>query len=121
MQKDIVLYPSTHREAAGTVYTSDWIDVSRFHEILADLVVTAQGAYTNETLDVTIQGKDADGNIFTLASFTQVGNVTAALPYVEPLKLSNFGQWIRAKIVTAGTDVDYTFRVNASAKRYGEK
>jgi hypothetical protein len=121
MKKNLSLYPSTHREAAGTVYSSDWTDVSAFHEMLLILAVTAQGTYTNETLDVTIQGKDANGNVFTLAQFTQVGNVVSSVPYVEPLKLSNFGQFVRAKIVTAGTDVDYTFSVLGFAKRYSEK
>jgi len=120
MKKNLTLYPSTRRQAAGTVYSSDWADVSYFHEMLLILAVTAQGAYTNETLDITVQGKDDNGNIFTLAQFTQAGNVISVLPYLEPLKLGNFGQFIRAKVVTAGAAVDYTFSVLGFAKRFSE-
>lgn len=109
------LYPSTRRQAAATVYGS-WVDVSLKNEAILTLAVTAQGAYTNETLDVTIQGQDALGNVITLASFTQVGNVVGSVPYTESLKLYNFGGQIRVKVVTAGTSVDYTLSVQGHAK-----
>ena len=112
---DLQLYPSTRRQAAGTIY-SNWFDVSLMTEALIALAVTAQGSYTNETLDVTVQGQDPLGNLITLAQFTQVGNVTSSLPYVEALKLSNFGGQIRVKITTAGTSVDYTLSVGGYAK-----
>lgn len=115
MKKDITLFASAARTSAS--YTGDWVDVSYYTELLLALAVTAQGTYTNETLDVIIQGKDPLGNVFTLASFTQVVNVTASLPYVEPLKLSNFGGQIRAKATLAGTTKNYTFSVTGAAKR----
>jgi hypothetical protein len=118
MKKDLTLLASAARTSAS--YTGDWVDVSYYTEALLALSVTAQGTYGNETLDVIIQGKDALGNVFTLASFTQVGNVTAAVPYIEPLKLSNFGGQIRAKATLAGTTKNYTFSVSGMAKREGD-
>jgi len=113
----ITFYPSTRRQVGGTVY-SDWFNAEALKEILAVLEVTAQGAYTDETLDVTIQGKcpSGSGNPVNLAQFTQVGNVVASVPYSEPLKLSNFSKELRVKIVTAGTAVDYTFSVTANGR-----
>lgn len=115
MASKVFLYPTTRRQTATTIYGS-WINVQFLQEVLLALVVTAQGAYTNETLDVTVQGQDAYGNVLTLSQFTQVGNVTASLPYSESIKLANFGEKIRAKIVTAGTAVDYTLSVSGFGK-----
>lgn len=116
MKKDIVPLASDAYDAAGTTY-GDWIDVSYYTELMLVLAVTAQGAYTNETMDVTIQGSDPLGNVVNLGQFTQVGNVTSSLPYTETMKLSNFGGRIRAKIVVAGTAVAYTASVSGFAKR----
>lgn len=119
MKKNITLLASTRRQAAATVY-GEWVDVSYYTELLLILAVTAQGAYTSETLGVMIQGKDPLDNVFTLAQFTQVGNVVASLPYTESMKLSNFGGQIRAKITVAGAAVDYTSSVSGFAKRESE-
>lgn len=119
MTKEIRVVEPAQREGAGTVY-SDWVNVGYYNELIMNLAVTAQGTYTDETLDITIQGEDGDGNVFELGSYTQVGNVVSSVPYCEPLKFTNFGRKIRAKIVMAGTDCDYTLSVLGFGKRYCE-
>lgn len=118
MTKQLTIQESARKQTAATAYTSTF-DVSYFVEMILTLAITAQGTYTDETLDVTIQGQDPLGNWFTLAQFTQVGNVVSSVPYTEALKLNNFGGKIRAKIVTAGTAVDFTMSLSGYAKRYG--
>lgn len=120
MTKAITLYPSTRRQAAATVY-GDWVDASRYTELPMVLAVTAQGAYTDETLDVTLQGMTPLGGIYDIVSFTQAGNKTGALPFLELKGFTVFGKMVRVKVVTAGTAVDYTLSVSGWGKRPSAK
>ena len=115
--EDFNFYSSATVSAAGTTY-SDATDVSRHLELLVFLRVTAQGTYTDETLDITMQTKDRAGNWHDLTDvdFTQVGDVTGSVPYAEYLPVIGFGSQIRFKIVAAGTDVDYTFNIDGYGK-----
>lgn len=115
--KILELFPLTRIQAAETAYSS-LVPITNFNELILFLEVTAQGAFTNETLNVTVQYTSPSGQVYDLLSFTQVGDVTAILPYGELKgKTTDFGPQIRIKRETAGTSVDYTFRVTGYAKR----
>lgn len=104
--------------SAGTTYGSA-VSVDKFNELTLFLRVTAQGTYTDETLTVTVQTKDAAGNYYDLddSAFTAIGDETAAT-YSEYIALLVFGSTIRLKYVTTatGATVDYTFSVTGIGK-----
>jgi hypothetical protein len=110
-------YASTNVAAAGTTYSTA-TDVSKHIELLLFLRVTAQGTYTDETLNITMQTKDHAGNWYDLTDvdFTEVGDVTGSVPYAEYLPVIGFGSQVRFKIVAAGTGVDYTFSITGYGK-----
>lgn len=103
--------------SAGTTYGSA-ARVDRYEELNLFFRVTAQGTFTNETLTVSVQTKDQDGNYYDLssASFTAIGDKTGAVPYGEPLAIVVFGSNIRLKYVTTGTTPNYTFSVTGIGK-----
>jgi len=116
--RDLDFRTSATVSAAGTTY-GDTVEVDSFNELTLFIRVTAQGSYTDETLDVSMQTKDPSGNWYDLtdAEFTQIGNKTASLPYSEYMTIIAFGSQVRIKIVAAGTSVSYTFSVEAYGKK----
>ena len=115
---DITLRSLAELTGADTTYSNDF-RVDRYDELILFLYFSAQGMYTNETINVTVQVKDPDGNFIDLtnAAFTQVGNATGSVPYLaEYLAIAVFGSRIRLKYVTTGTTVSYTFSVKAIGK-----
>ena len=103
--------------AAGTTYSSA-LRVEKYEELTLFLYQTAQGGWTDEYLDVSVQTKDPDGNWHDLAgaTFTQIGNNTAAVPYGEDIGIIVFGAYIRLKYVTQGTTPDFTFQITGIGK-----
>lgn len=112
--KRFVFLPSTRVQTASVI--TEWFEVDMFFELMAFLELTAQGTYTNETLDVTIQTRSPNGNAHDLESFAQIGNKTAALPFYDYEALTNFGAQIRFKLAVAGTAKDYTLSLTGYAK-----
>lgn len=92
-------------------------DVSKYSEMEVFLEITAQGAFTSETLDVVLQTKSPNGKYHTKGSFTQVGDATSALPYYQTLELANLGKMCRVVATLTGGTEDYTFSVTGVAKR----
>ena len=105
--------------STGTTYGSA-VRVDRYDELNIFFRVTAQGTFVDETLTVSVQTKDQAGNYYDLAgaTFTAIGDKTAAVPYSEDIAIVVFGSTIRLKyVVTAtGATVNYTFGVTAIGK-----
>ena len=100
---------------AATTYGTEF-DVSDVDELNLFIVLTAQGSYTNETLDVSVQTKDPAGNWHDVASaaFTQLGNKGGTAS--EHIAITTFGSKLRLKYISAGNTPNYTFSVTAYGK-----
>lgn len=116
---NLTLLESVNLSAAGTTYGSAF--ECDYEELLVYLEITEQGAYTDETLDVTIQAKNPDDKYFDIGSFDQIGDQTVAILadgwYRIVLPVRWFGTKIRVKVTVAGTAVDYTLNITAHLKR----
>ena len=117
---DLVLRTSAALTGStGTTYGSA-VRVDEYDELNIFFRVTAQGTFVDETLTVSVQTKDQAGNYYDLAgaTFTAIGDKTAAVPYGEDIAIVVFGSTIRLKyVVTAsGATVNYTFGVTAIGK-----
>ena len=117
-QEAFTVYPSTQIASATTTY-SNWIHVGDYSELTIFLDLTAQGAYTNETMNVSVQTRSPseDAIDLTNVSFTEIGNKTGSVPFNDYMTLIGFGAQVRLKIVTAGDSVAYTVEFTAHAKK----
>ncbi|GAG03195.1 unnamed protein product [marine sediment metagenome] len=99
-------------------FETEWSDVSISAEILAFVKLTAQGEYTDETLNISVQARSPDGDAIDLTEvkFNEIGNVLA-FPLLGYLGFAGFGSQIRFKIVTTGTAPNYTFKLTGIGKR----
>lgn len=111
----ILFLPETRIE--GTVILTDWVEVDMYKELLIFLKITAQGAYTDETLDITVQVKTQDDDAYEIAKFKTIKDKTSDLPYRDVLPITWFGQNIRLKLVIEGSDPDYTVKLQGAVKR----
>ena len=125
----ILTLQASTREQTGVAGNGATFDVSMYSSAVFFLCVTAQGSYTDETLDVKIQTKDPlSGNWVDLTwedgtgtpqntAFTQVGDKTGSVPYTERIVCLDLpDSHIRVYWVAAGTAEDYTFSVSAVVK-----
>ena len=117
---NITFLESTNITTVGTTY-GDWSSGDMYEELLVYLEITDQGAYTDETLDVTIQVRAHDSGAYDIASFDQITDkadyLIANEYYRDSLPIKWFGTQCRVKIVTNGTNVDYTLQVLGHLKR----
>ena len=117
---NIVFLVSTNITSATTTY-GDWSPGDMYEELLVYVEITDQGAYTDETLDITVQVRDHDGGAYDIASFDQITDQTVAVIadgfYRESLPITWFGTQCRIKVVTTGTAVDYTLKILGHLKR----
>lgn len=95
-----------------TVY-SDPIDMSYYDEAIAFLNVTAH-AGTSPTLDVSFEFSP-DG-LTWMASGDAFAQVTETNAMILKKLTANFGMWVRAKLVTGGTNPAYTLALYILAK-----
>lgn len=117
---NITFLVSTNITSETTTY-GDWSSGDMYEELLVYVELTDQGKYIDETLDITIQVRAHDGGAYDIASFDQITDkadylVTHA-QYRDSLPIKWFGTQCRVKIVTAGTNVDYTLQVLGHLKR----
>lgn len=96
----------------ATVY-SDPIDLSYYNEVIAFLNITAH-AGTNPTLDVSFE-ISPDG-LTWMASGDAFAQVTTSDAMILKRLTANFGRYVRAKLVTAGTSPAYTLALYLVAK-----
>jgi len=103
-------------QAVGASAYTEGLYVGDSDELLVFFVMTAQGTYTDETLDIKLQTKDPDGNYYDIsgAAFTQVSGDTGTTS--EMKAVSTFGSVIRACIAVTGTTPAYTFSLKFYAK-----
>lgn len=105
----------------GTVYTG-WVNVGISANMLAFIKLTAQGTFTDETLNISVQTRTPEGDAVDLAdnsspiAFTEITNKISSLPFLDYIPFTAFGSLIRFKIVTAGTSPDYTFKLTGYGK-----
>ena len=112
------LFPSAQISSATTTYSTE-VSVGNYVEMTIFLDLTAQGAYTDETMDVYVQTRSPSGNWVDLTdtSFTEVGNKTGSLPFLDELSIEGFGSLVRLRIVTAGSSVSYTIEFTTYVKK----
>ncbi len=103
------LLPSTPRTAAGA---SGWQTMYHEDELLAFLNVTAASG-TSPTLDVKIQVKDPDGEIYDLANGAFAQKTGAGK---EAKGIEKFGEDVRVSWAMGGTSPSFTFGVTAIGK-----
>ena len=96
---------SINGDSNGDTVYSNAIDLAYFSEVIAFLNVTAH-AGTSPTLDVSFE-ISPDGKTWVASgdAFTQV---TTADSLTFKKFTANFGKWVRAKLVTGGTNPAYT-------------
>lgn len=116
--KTHVFQKSKQFTGVATVYT-EWVPVVMAEELLAFIKLTAQGTYTDETLNISVQTQTPDGDAIDLVgvNFSEIGNKTGSLPFLDYLGIAAFGVAVRFKIVTAGTSPDYTFKLTGWGKK----
>jgi len=100
-------------DANGDTVYSDPIDMAYYTEAVAFLNVTAH-AGTNPTLDVSFEFSP-DG-LNWMASGDAFAQVTTSDAMILKRLTANFGRWVRAKLVTAGTSPSYTLALYIMAK-----
>jgi len=102
-------------QARSTGGTTNVFRVDEAIEALLFVRVTAVSG-TTPTLDIKVQTSPDLVNFFDLpAAFATISTV----PTVDnpaPLKLLNFGKWIRVKYVIAGTTPSFTFSLHVARK-----
>lgn len=104
---------SINGDANGDTVYSDPIEMSFYDEAIAFLNVTAH-AGTNPTLDVSFEFSP-DGKTW-MASGDAFAQVTTSDAMIMKRLTANFGKWVRAKLVTAGTSPAYTLSLYVIAK-----
>jgi len=100
-------------DANGDTVYSDPIDMGNYSEAIAFLNVTAH-AGTSPTLDVSFEFSP-DG-ITWMASGDAFAQVTETDAMILKRLTANFGQFVRVKLVTAGTSPSYTLSLYLIAK-----
>lgn len=100
-------------DANGDTVYSNPIDMSYYDEAIAFLNVTAH-AGTSPTLDVSFE-ISPDGETW-MASGDAFAQVTETDAMILKRLTANFGKWVRAKVVTAGTNPAYTLALYIMAK-----
>lgn len=100
-------------DANGATVYSDPIDMAYYTEAIAFLNVTAH-AGTSPTLDVSFEFSP-DGETW-MASGDAFAQVTETDAMILKRITANFGRWMRAKLVTAGTSPAYTLGLYIMAK-----
>lgn len=100
-------------DANGDTVYSDPIDMSYYTEAIAFLNVTAH-AGTTPTLNVSFE-ISPDGETW-MASGDAFAEVTETDAMILKRLTANFGRWMRAKLVTAGTSPAYTLGLYIMAK-----
>ena len=117
---NITFLKSTNITSVGTTY-GEWSSGDMYEELLVYLELTDQGAYIDETLDITVQVRDHDGGAYDIASFDQITDKANYLithaNYRVSLPIKWFGTQCRIKVVTNGTSVDYTLKILGHLKR----
>jgi hypothetical protein len=104
---------SINGDANGDTVYSDPIDMAYYDEAIAFLNVTAH-AGTNPTLDVSFEFSP-DG-VTWMASGDAFAQVTTSDAMILKRFTANFGKWVRAKLITAGTSPAYTLALYILAK-----
>jgi hypothetical protein len=104
---------SINGDANGATVYSDPIDMSNYSEAIAFLNVTAH-AGTSPTLDVSFEFSP-DG-VNWMASGDAFAQVTETNAMILKRLTANFGQFVRAKMVTAGTNPAYNLSLYLIAK-----
>lgn len=100
-------------DANGDTVYSDPIDMSNYTEAIAFLNVTDHGG-TTPTLNVSFE-YSPDG-VTWMASGDAFAEVTETDAMILKRLTANFGKWVRAKVVTAGTSPEYTLALYIMAK-----
>jgi len=122
-RRKIELFPSK-RIQSGVAGNGEAFDVSMLKSGIFIINLSAQGTYTDETLDVKLQTKDPiSGSWIDLYSgatqmkFTQIGDKTAVVPFTERVECPALYDFIiRVYYIAAGTTEDFTFSVTALFK-----
>lgn len=104
---------SINGDSNGDTVYSDPIDMSFYDEAIAFLNVTAH-AGTTPTLNVSFEFSP-DGETW-MASGDAFAEVTETDAMILKRLTANFGKWVRAKLVTAGTSPSYTLALYIMAK-----
>lgn len=104
---------SINGDANGDTVYSNPIDMSYYDEAIAFLNVTAH-AGTTPTLNVSFEFSP-DGETW-MASGDAFAEVTETDAMILKRLTANFGKWVRAKLVTAGTNPAYTLALYIMAK-----
>lgn len=92
-------------DANGATVYSDVIDMAYYDEAIAFLNVTAHGG-TSPTLDVSFE-ISPDG-VTWMASGDAITQVTETDSLTAKKLTANFGKYMRAKVITGGTNPAYT-------------
>lgn len=100
-------------DANGDTVYSDPIDMSYYDEAIAFLNVTDHDG-TTPTLDVSFE-VSPDG-VTWMASGDAFAQVETTDAMILKRLTANFGKWVRAKLVTAGTNPAYTLALYIMAK-----
>jgi len=114
--EEIIFLASEQRTADAE---SAVFDMSKYQELTLFLDITAQGSYSDETLDIKIYSYDPASRAYIeVDAMTQVTGDKGSGFQDKKIITSGLGNKIKIKSIGAGTSVDYTFSVGGVAKRF---